>query len=235
MSVKAMSLVWDFECPQIVNGIDFRPNHKFVLLAYSDHADHLGKNIWPAVSTIAKKTGYQERNVQYITRELEDMGLLVEDGIGPRGTNRWLIPYDDGGAKIAPVQPSAPVQSLQGAKNEDSLGAIPSGATPRVQPSAPELKEPEPYLNKIPEERFWQSALQQLEMEMPRAAFTAWVRDTSAVAFDGATLTIGARTAYARDWLNSRLASTVSRLMVGIMNQDVSIEFVVTEQPESED
>jgi chromosomal replication initiator protein len=40
-------------------------------------------------------------------------------------------------------------------------------------------------------------------------------------------LTIGVRNAYARDWLESRLASTVSRLLVGIMNASVAVNFIV--------
>jgi hypothetical protein len=84
----------------------------------------------------------------------------------------------------------------------------------------------------------WQSALEQLQMEMPRASFDTWVRDTHVVKFDDGRLTIGVRNAYARDWLESRLASKVTRLLVGIMDQNISVQFVVTAEepePESED
>ncbi len=85
-------------------------------------------------------------------------------------------------------------------------------------------------------ERAWQSALDQLKMEMPRAAFETWVRDAKAVSYDGnaGTLTIGVRDAYGRDWLESRLASTISRLLVGIMNASVAVQFVVAEFEEVE-
>jgi hypothetical protein len=82
----------------------------------------------------------------------------------------------------------------------------------------------------------WQSALGQLQLEMPKASFDTWVRDTQVVKFDDSRLTICARNAYARDWLESRLSSTVTRLLMGIMNQNVSVEFVVsTEEPEAEE
>ncbi len=42
------------------------------------------------------------------------------------------------------------------------------------------------------------------------------------------TFTIGVRNAYARDWLESRLSSTATRLLMGIMNQDIDIQFVVS-------
>jgi chromosomal replication initiator protein len=65
-------------------------------------------------------------------------------------------------------------------------------------------------------------------MEMPRASFDTWVRDTRPVSYQDGTLTIGVRNAYARDWLESRLASTVSRLLVGIMNASVAVNFIVS-------
>ena len=76
-------------------------------------------------------------------------------------------------------------------------------------------------------EQAWQSVLGQLQMEMPRASFDTWVRDTKPVSYHDGTLTIGVRNAYARDWLESRLASTVSRLLVGIMNASVAVNFIV--------
>ena len=76
-------------------------------------------------------------------------------------------------------------------------------------------------------EQAWQSVLGQLQMEMPRASFDTWVRNTKPVSYQNGTLTIGVHNAYARDWLESRLASTVSRLLVGIMNASVAVNFIV--------
>jgi chromosomal replication initiator protein len=73
----------------------------------------------------------------------------------------------------------------------------------------------------------WQSALGQLQMEMPKASFDIWVRDAQVIAFDEGQFTIGVKNAYARDWLESRLASTAARLLMGIMNQKVDVSFVV--------
>ncbi|HEX6269153.1 MAG TPA: chromosomal replication initiator protein DnaA [Anaerolineales bacterium] len=76
-------------------------------------------------------------------------------------------------------------------------------------------------------EQAWQSVLGRLQMEMPRASFDTWVRNTKPVSYQNRTLTIGVHNAYARDWLESRLASTVSRLLVGIMNDSVAVNFIV--------
>ena len=76
-------------------------------------------------------------------------------------------------------------------------------------------------------EQAWQSVLGQLQMEMPRASFDTWVRNTRPVSYQNGTLIIGVHNAYARDWLESRLASTVSRLLVGIMDASVAVSFIV--------
>ena len=55
-------------------------------------------------------------------------------------------------------------------------------------------------------EQAWQSALGQLQMEMPKASFDTWVRDTRLVSYDDGLFTIGVRNEYARDWLESRLS-----------------------------
>lgn len=82
-------------------------------------------------------------------------------------------------------------------------------------------------------EQAWQSVLGQLQMEMPRASFDTWVRDTRALSLEDGTITIGVRNAYARDWLENRLASTVNRLLVGILNDSVEVNFVVADQSDN--
>ncbi len=81
-----------------------------------------------------------------------------------------------------------------------------------------------------PAQKVWQTVLGQLQSEMPRASYDAWVRETKPISLDGAMLVIGAKNTYARDWLDSRLSSKVSRLLIGILNTaDPGVEFVVAE------
>ena len=136
MSAKATGLVWDLECPREVNGIAFRPAHKFTLVAYADHADHNGKNIWPAVPTIAKKTGYEARSITRLTNDLEEMGYLIADGTGPRGTNKWKLPYNDRGDGLSPRRP------VRGDIDDKSLGDSALGDSASDDPVSPELTEP---------------------------------------------------------------------------------------------
>ncbi len=82
-------------------------------------------------------------------------------------------------------------------------------------------------------EQAWQSVLGHLQMEMPRASFDTWVRDTHPITYENGLLTVNVHNAYARDWLESRLASTVNRLLIGILNANVSVTFVVAQTDES--
>ncbi|MGB8215329.1 MAG: DnaA N-terminal domain-containing protein [Anaerolineales bacterium] len=84
-------------------------------------------------------------------------------------------------------------------------------------------------------EQAWQSALGQLQMEMPKASFDTWVRDTHLASYEDGLFTISVRNAYARDWLESRLSSTAMRLLMGIMNRSVEVQFMVANEEPAEE
>lgn len=73
----------------------------------------------------------------------------------------------------------------------------------------------------------WQATLGQLQMEMSKAAYDTWVRSAELVSYNDQTFVIGVQNAYARDWLESRLSSTVTRLVSGLMNQPQKVDFIV--------
>src|SRR3990172_11712421 len=84
-------------------------------------------------------------------------------------------------------------------------------------------------------EQAWQSALDQIQLEMPKASFDTWVRDTHLVSYDNGSFKIGVFNEYAREWLESRLTSTVTRLLMGILNQDIEVTFVVDTSAKTSD
>jgi chromosomal replication initiator protein len=91
-------------------------------------------------------------------------------------------------------------------------------------------------------EQAWQAALGQLQMEMPKAAFDTWVRGTEYISYEDGSFVVGVQNAYARDWLQNRLSSTVTRMLSGILNRTVEVRFVVwqntpepTEHPEPDE
>ena len=76
-------------------------------------------------------------------------------------------------------------------------------------------------------EQAWQSTLGRLQMEMPKAAFDTWVNDAEFISYEDGSFIIGVENAYARDWLRDRLSSTVTRILTGMMNRTVEVNFVV--------
>ena len=80
----------------------------------------------------------------------------------------------------------------------------------------------------------WEFVLSQLQSDMPKASFETWLGEARPLTYENGALTIGVPNAYARDWLESRLASTISRLLVGIMSSNVAVNFVVAQAEELE-
>ena len=78
----------------------------------------------------------------------------------------------------------------------------------------------------------WQVALGQLQLQMTRATFDTWVKDTHIVSETDNTWVIGTKSAFAKDWLENRLLSTISRTLDSIVGHNIDIEFVV--EPEQQ-
>lgn len=232
MSAKATGLVWDLPCPAKYNDIEFRPSHKFVLVAYADHADHNGKNIWPAIHTIHLKTGLDERTVQRITHDLQKIGLLIEDGKGPRGTNRWALPFSENADKLTPKGGGiTPPVKVSGDKSDNSSGDIPSGDIPSGVTVTPELKElnKEELIN-ISNDYFnvWETLKETIRVQFPKAKFNTWIVPTEAVSFENKTLVVMTKNDFARNWLEINLRD-MAQVELGVY-----VKFVIPEPEEEE-
>jgi len=79
-------------------------------------------------------------------------------------------------------------------------------------------------------QKIWQAAFDQLQRELNRGTFDTWLRGATLLGCEGGTFVIGVPHAYARDWLENRLTSTITRLLTGICNQDIQVEFVVAKE-----
>jgi len=76
--------------------------------------------------------------------------------------------------------------------------------------------------------QIWETALKELQLQMTKATFDAWVRSTIvAEAQDGEKpmLVIGTHNPYAVEWLERRLHVTIQRTVVGIVGKDVDLEY----------
>ena len=70
-------------------------------------------------------------------------------------------------------------------------------------------------------DQIWQAALGELQLQMPKATFDTWVRDTHVISYEDGTFIIGVDSAFTKDWLENRLLTTVKRTLVGIVGRSV--------------
>ena len=76
----------------------------------------------------------------------------------------------------------------------------------------------------------WQAALGELQLQMTKATFDTWVKQTRALAYEDGTIFISVQNSYAKDWLDNRLMATITRTLTGILNRSVEVRFVVQTQ-----
>jgi chromosomal replication initiator protein len=76
-------------------------------------------------------------------------------------------------------------------------------------------------------DEIWQAALGELQLEMTRATFETWVKPTSLMSYEDGRFAIAVPNAYAQEWLQNRLLSTVKRVLTGITGRSVEVKFVV--------
>jgi chromosomal replication initiator protein len=79
----------------------------------------------------------------------------------------------------------------------------------------------------------WQATLGQLQIEMSKASFDTWVKSAELINYDETQgiFYIGVQNAYACDWLESRLKSTMISKLTGMMARPVGIDFKVWSAP----
>jgi hypothetical protein len=79
-------------------------------------------------------------------------------------------------------------------------------------------------------DQIWQAALRELQLQMTKATFDTWVKNTRAISHEGEVFVIGVPSTLARDWLENRLLTTVERTLVGIIGYPVQVEFALLEE-----
>jgi hypothetical protein len=97
--------------------------------------------------------------------------------------------------------------------------------------AGPDESVHEPVAGGLTAAQVWQAALGELELQMTRATFDAWLRGTWLAAYDGETFTVAVASTYAVDWLAHRLNDTVLRTLRRLAGQErASVRFVVAKE-----
>lgn len=81
-------------------------------------------------------------------------------------------------------------------------------------------------------EQAWLATMGQLKMDMSKAAFDTWVKNCELASYDNGNFTVAVTNPYARDWLESRLSTTVTRVLSGMMNHPQEVTFILNQKDE---
>jgi chromosomal replication initiator protein len=76
-------------------------------------------------------------------------------------------------------------------------------------------------------EQAWQAALGDLQLQLTKATFDTWLKNTHVVSYEDNTFLIGVHSGYAKDWLENRLLTTIKRTLTGVVNHTVGVKFIV--------
>lgn len=78
------------------------------------------------------------------------------------------------------------------------------------------------------EAKVWRQVLQELEGQMTKATFEAWLKNTELLQMDGRAMVIGVRNEYQKDWLENRLLGTIKETVTNFLGEeDIHIEFQI--------
>jgi hypothetical protein len=72
----------------------------------------------------------------------------------------------------------------------------------------------------------WESVIVEFSRELPKGTIDKYFLETIPIRYKDKRLTIGVPTKSAEDWLSQRAGKQAERYLVGILNQDIKIEFV---------
>ena len=76
----------------------------------------------------------------------------------------------------------------------------------------------------------WHATLGQLEMELPKATFETWLKETEGLAFDGMDLLVQAPSVFTIAWLEQRMYQTILRALRQSSGEPLDVRFQVSSE-----
>ena len=76
-------------------------------------------------------------------------------------------------------------------------------------------------------DKIWQAALGELQLQVNKANFNTWLKDTKGIDYSNGIFTVAVPSSFIAEWLKSRLYSIVSRILCSITGQNVEVQFQV--------
>lgn len=73
----------------------------------------------------------------------------------------------------------------------------------------------------------WQTAQGELQLQMTRATYETWLRNTQAISLENGKLTVAVSNPFVKDWLENRLLEPIERAVSSVAGRRVEVAFVV--------
>ena len=77
----------------------------------------------------------------------------------------------------------------------------------------------------------WEAAKGALQVQVNKANYETWLKDTTGIIYQGNQFVIGTPNAFASEWLEKRLKSLVKKNLIRVIGEDVDIHFQVCPSP----
>lgn len=237
MSIRAMTVVWSSS---------LESTKKLVCLCMADFADDNGGNIFPTMQTIASKSSISVRTAQRIIHSLVEDGIVRPEGSTSRGVPRYRLVF----SALSALEKTCDKMSPQDNDLRQNVTPPRQIDTPGVTSTTlrgDTAMSPDPLINHQlnnqltingPDEKIldnmtvadvWSAVIGQLAMDMSKAAFDTWVKHSSVVGVQEKTMLVKTPNSFSRDWLETRMTTTINRMLNGITNGAVNSAKFITE------
>lgn len=84
-------------------------------------------------------------------------------------------------------------------------------------------------------DQVWQATLGELQLQLNKPTFDTWLRNTTLLSHEDGLYVVGVDNAYNKDWLETKLTSTVKRTLTAITGQTADVRFVLWSNTEPDD
>src|SRR3989337_3818721 len=78
--------------------------------------------------------------------------------------------------------------------------------------------------------RVWDTALGQLQLQVPRPNFDTWLKDTVGLRTENGSFIVGTPSDFVSEWLNAKMGPVIAKTVAGILGHQVNVRFQVVSQ-----
>ncbi len=82
-------------------------------------------------------------------------------------------------------------------------------------------------MNPRPPKKIWESALGELQIQLTKANYDTWLRDTTGISYRDNQFVVGTPNGFAAEWLDKRLSSLIQKTLIGIIGEELDVSFQV--------